>query len=88
MSGNRISIIKCIIHTSIFAAEGTPGPWGDWVCDASCGETVEYRNRTCVAPDDVEEGCGFECDFDLSQTVQCFAGCCDGELSLSFVCFM
>ena len=88
MSGNRILIANCIIRTSTFAAEGTPGPWGDWVCDASCGETVEYRNRTCVAPDDVEEGCGYDCNFDPSETIACFAGCCDGELIPSFVCFV
>ena len=60
--------------------EGKLGPWTEWTCVDSCGETTEYRNRTCL-PDPYYNGdpeeCPPECDEkDLWEEVECDAGCC------------
>ena len=58
--------------------KGTPSAWGDWECVESCGETIEFRNRTCLAPlaIDIPAGCTFDCDEKLYEVNECFAGCC------------
>ena len=76
-------LVKCLgiqnnaLCTIPVTVEGVPGPWTDWICVDTCGETVEYRNRTCLPPDDLEPNCPYTCDFDLFQEVPCFAGCCE-----------
>ena len=58
--------------------KGTPSAWGDWECVESCGETIEFRNRTCLEPleIDIPANCTFDCDEKLSEVNECFAGCC------------
>ena len=65
-------------------ADGVLSPWSDWMCLESCGDTVEFRNRTCDAPDDLVPGCPFDCgDALLSEQVECNNGCCDRKLALN-----
>ena len=58
---------------------GVPSTWSEWECVEECGETSEYRNRTCLPdpsyPADEVELCPPQCD-DLSDERECYAGCC------------
>ena len=62
----------------MFSDKGKVSEWSTWECVDSCGYTVEFRNRTCENDPRFEdyENCLPECDEDLSEEVECDAGCC------------
>ena len=58
--------------------EGDWTEWDQWLCIGSCGNTTEYRNRTCVAKGNKKDDCAHDCgDGEPSEEQECFAGCCD-----------
>jgi hypothetical protein len=66
-----------------YAAAGT-GEWSEWTtwtCLAECGETTEFRNRTCEASADNPPygDCEPSCPGSDSEQNQCDNGCCERE---------
>ena len=61
-----------------FSVEGELSPWTAWLCVDSCGETIEYRNRTCIPPYNLPDDCEVDCDgAPLYQIHECDAGPCE-----------
>ena len=54
-------------------------PWTAWLCVDSCGNTKEFRNRTCEEPANLPQDCDFFCDGDDNEVRDCYAGCCEGK---------
>ena len=60
-----------------FSEEGNWGSWDTWTCVETCGETVEYRNRTCEGNADEEyDDCEVTCEGPPSEEQPCFNECC------------
>ena len=72
-----------IVH---FTDDGTLTEWSDWTCVESCGDTTEYRNRTCESDDDYPhpEKCPPSCDGQLNEERDCNAGCCGSKNPLQY----
>ena len=66
---------------------GILSEWDTWTCVESCGETTEYRNRTCEADDNYPGDpvmCPPDCsEENLGEEQNCYAGCCGSKLKVN-----
>ena len=63
----------------LFSVNGAWNEWTDWsACGASCGDSVQMRNRSCSNPRPNDYG--DDCEGDETETQACNIAECPGKI--------